>query len=88
MSIISEKKKYDIYVHKYALSEMPDRGYAITGWPDILGSKYTAFFKSKAQAIRAGQLLANCTREHVRLGQIQNHGNLRFTIGEITPDPI
>jgi hypothetical protein len=86
MTIPEARKKYNAYIKKYALPRMPDRGYGITGFPQSLRGSYTAFFKSKTLAITAGQLLANHTRMTVELGQILDHGNNRFTIGEITPD--
>jgi hypothetical protein len=79
-------KKYTEYIHQHALSKMPDRGFGITGYPDTLSSKYTAFFKTRIQATRAGQYLANSSRHPVELGAIQDHGRRRFSIGEITPD--
>jgi hypothetical protein len=93
------KKKYEDYARQHAVGgvahisreasppKMPDRGHGISAYLDRLAGHYTAYFISRAHAIRAAQYLANATREGVDLVAIQDHGNLRHVVGEVTPDP-
>ena len=81
------KEKYKQYAAKHSTPRMPDRGYGISGYMDRLAGHYTSYFTSKAHAIKAAQYLANSTRESVELIAIQDHGNLRHIIGEVSPDP-
>lgn len=97
--ILIWKKKYEEYARQHAVAgvahislattrpSMPDHGYGISAYLDRLAGRYTAYFVSKAHAIRAAQYLANATRESVDLVAIQDHGNLRHVIGDVTPDP-
>jgi hypothetical protein len=80
------KEKYTSYLTKHGVPKMPDHGYGISGYMDSLAGHYTAFFEKKAFAINAAQYLANATRENVDLIAIQDHGNLRHIIGEVSPD--
>ena len=81
------KEKYKEYATKHSIPQMPDRGYGISGYLDRLAGHYTSYFISKSHAIKAAQYLANATRENVDLIAIQDHGNLRHVIGEVSPDP-
>ena len=65
-------KKYKSYTERYGVASMPDRGYGISGYMDRLAGHYTAYFISKAPAIKAAQYLANATREGVDLVAIQD----------------
>jgi len=87
MTTAEWKKKYKDYSEKHAVHDMPDRGYGISGYLDRLAGHYTGYYVHRAVAIRAAQYLANATRENVDLVEIQDHGNRRFVIGEVTPDP-
>ena len=87
MTLKDWNEKYTAHLSRNSIPKMTDRCYGISGYLDRLAGHYTAFFTSKASAIKAAQFLANATRESVDLIAIQDHGNLRHVIGEVSPDP-
>lgn len=87
MAVAEWKQKYKAYAKQHAVNVMPDQGYGISGYLDRLAGHYTNYYVSRAEAIKAAQYLANATRENVDLVEIQVHGERRFVIGEVTPDP-
>lgn len=87
MTVAEWKQKYKTYAEQHAVKAMPDRGYGVSGYLDRLAGHYTSYYVSRAAAIKAAQYLANATRENVELVEIQNRGEKRFIIGEVTPDP-
>jgi hypothetical protein len=87
MTVAEWKQKYKTYAEQHAVKAMPDRGYGISGYLDRLAGHYTNYYTSRAEAIKATQYLANATRESVDLVGIQAHGERRFVIGEVAPDP-
>lgn len=86
LTLAEWKKKYTDYTVKHSITQMPNSGYGISGYLDQLAGHYTAYFISKAHSIKAAQYLANATRENVTVIAIQDHGNLRHIIGEVSPD--